>query len=323
MVITRAHVRVLAGLCVGRCTDYALQRDDGLYVRAFARLTDEVLWRHLAGGHTIGTYVIDERGWCPFAVFDADSDEALLSLLDVQACLATDGIPSYLEGSRRGGHLWVFLASLIAASLVRRWLLPYCPGGMEFYPKQETASLEHPGSLVRVPFGVHRLSGRRYPFVSWRDGQLVPVANSMAAALAWLSGVERALVPGALVSGLVDQVGPAATKKYVAEQGVMPATSGPKMSIHDWCASQDAVRVIGRYVRLDKRGMGCCPFGEHHADGKDSRPSLWVHPPRSAGAPCWYCHVWQRGGNLFDFLLLYYGLDARSLWQRILSGETF
>jgi len=33
--------------------------------------------------------------------------------------------------------------------------------------------------------------------------------------------------------------------------------------------------------------------------------------------------VWQRGGNLFDFLLLYYGLDARSLWQRILSGEIF
>ncbi len=95
------------------------------------------------------------------------------------------------------------------------------------------------------------------------------------------------------------------------------------MTIHDWCAAQDAVRVIGRYVRLDQRGMGCCPFGWHHSDGKDSRPSLWVHAPRSAGAPCWYCHVWQRGGNLFDFLLLYHNLDARSLWQRILLGEIF
>jgi hypothetical protein len=149
------------------------------------------------------------------------------------------------------------------------------------------------------------------------------VAGSVAAALVWLSGVERALVPGALVSSLADRVGPAATKKYVAEQCVIPATPGPKMSIHDWCAAQDAVRVIGRYVRLDQRGMGCCPFGEHHADGKDSRPSLWVHAPRGAGAPCWYCQVWQRGGNLFDFLLPYYGLDVRSLWQRILSGEIF
>jgi len=61
----------------------------------------------------------------------------------------------------------------------------------------------------------------------------------------------------------------------------------------------------------------------HLKSGVYARPSLWVHLPRSAGAPCWYCHVWQRGGNLFDFLLLYYGLDARSLWQRILSGETF
>jgi len=51
--------------------------------------------------------------------------------------------------------------------------------------------------------------------------------------------------------------------------------------------------------------------------------TLWVHAPRSSGAPCWYCHVWQRGGNLFDFLCLWYGTSPRQMWQRILAGEQF
>jgi len=75
------------------------------------------------------------------------------------------------------------------------------------------------------------------------------------------------------------------------------------MSIHDWCAAQDALRVIGRYVRLDQRGMGCCPL-----------ESI----TRVATTPVLPC-----GCILRVVLLLYYGLDARSLWQRILSGETF
>src|SRR2546430_997917 len=93
MSITREYVRILGRCCVGRRNDYALQRDDGLYSRVFARLTDETLCLHLAGVQTIGTYVIDERGCCRFAVFDADSDVGLLQLLEVQACLARDGIP--------------------------------------------------------------------------------------------------------------------------------------------------------------------------------------------------------------------------------------
>jgi hypothetical protein len=69
--------------------------------------------------------------------------------------------------------------------------------------------------------------------------------------------------------------------------------------------------------------MGCCPFGWHHDDGKDARPSLWVHVPRSLGAPCWYCYVWRHGGNLFDFLCLWYGVSSREMWRRILAGESF
>ena len=97
----------------------------------------------------------------------------------------------------------------------------------------------------------------------------------------------------------------------------------PAITIAKWCLQQDALQVIGRYVALDENGLGCCPFGWHHSDGKDSHPSLWVYPPASGDLCCWYCHVWQRGGSLFDFLRYYYGLDARTLWRRIRAGEPF
>ena len=93
------------------------------------------------------------------------------------------------------------------------------------------------------------------------------------------------------------------------------------MTIHEWCALQDPFALIGGYVQLDERGMGCCPFGWHHDDGRDAHPSFRVYTPRSATSSCWYCYTSQQGGNLFDFLLLYHHLDARTLWQRILAGE--
>jgi hypothetical protein len=46
------------------------------------------------------------------------------------------------------------------------------------------------------------------------------------------------------------------------------------LNIHGWCDRQDSLAVIGRYVQLDRRGMGCCSFGWHHDDGKDSRSSF-------------------------------------------------
>jgi hypothetical protein len=95
------------------------------------------------------------------------------------------------------------------------------------------------------------------------------------------------------------------------------------MTIQAWCASQNPFEVIGRYVQLDHRGIGCCPFGEHHSDGKDSHPSLRVYQPKRAGSSCWYCYVWERGGNLFDFLCYWHDVSARVLWHRILVGEVF
>ena len=328
MGLSERHLRLLAARCIGRRNDYAVQREDGGYLRVGAAVSFDALSRHIAGNETMATYVIDDRRTCHFAVFDADNLDGLVELLAVQRRLAADGIDSALEGSRRGGHLWVWFVAPVAPDLVRRWLLPYCSDGVEFYPKQDAATFERPGSLIRVPFGVHRLSGRRYPFLVPVDvaagDRLVPVARSVAASLEWLATVRRVPVPVRDVADARNEAGPA-TKKYVANGagGAVSLASETPASIHDWCDQQDALRVIGRYIPLDGRGMGCCPFGWHHDDGKDSHPSLWVHAPRSSGGPCWYCHVWRCGGNLFDFLCLWYDLAPHEMWRRILAGEQF
>src|SRR6266568_4587929 len=323
MVLPVGALRVLARLCVGRRTDYALQRADGRYTRQFQPLSWEVLRLHLAGVHTIGSYVIDERGRCRFAVFDADTDAGLLHLLDVQESLQRCGMVSYLEGSRRGGHLWVFLAEVVAPAQLRRWLLPYAPPGVEFYPKQDRADGQHPGSLVRVPLGVHQVSGRRYPFLSLADGRLEPVGRSLSAVLAWLAMVERVCVPDLGTRGGSSAVRALAPKANTLQKPSPIEFAGPTLTIREWCLHQDAIEVIGRYVALDDKGMGCCPFGWHHRDGRDSHASLWVYRPRGADLCCWYCHAWQQGGSLFDFLRYAYVLLARAMWQRMLAGEDF
>lgn len=325
-MVSERHVRLLAARCIGRRNDYALQQDNGRYLRVGSAVTLEVLWRHVAGLATIGAYVVDEQNTCHFAVFDADSLDGLVQLLGVQRRLAADGIDSALEGSRRGGHLRVFFASALVPGLVRRWLLPYCPDGVEFYPKRDWATWEEPGSLVRVPLGVHRLSGRRYPFLvpAGSGDRFVPVAQSVAASLDWLASIRRVPVPARETVGMRDEAGPATPHPFLAK-GVGSGTSSPAdmLTIHGWCDRQDSLAVLGRYVRIDRRGMACCPFGWHHDDGKDTHPSLWVHTPTVSGGRCWYCNVWKRGGNLFDFLCLWYDVAPRELWRRILADEQF
>lgn len=310
---------------ISRRDDYALQQPTGRYLRANRPLMQNMLRRHFDGVETVGTYVMDERGMCRYAVFDADDANGLDVLLLLSWQLVEEGIPSYLEQSRRGGHLWVLLDGLYPASVVRRWLLPLCPAGVEFYPKQDEGCGY--GSLIRLPLGLHLKSGCRYPFLLWsdEDGQLVPVAGSVADTLQWLAMAERVAVPTALLTAALaphDAVSPS-TRTSLAPAVLLPTRAPSTMTIHDWCLSQDAVTIIGHYVALDYRGMGCCPFGEHHRDGRDTHPSLRVYPPRSATGSCWYCYTAQQGGNLFDFLSRYYHLDTRTLWHHILSGAVF
>jgi hypothetical protein len=325
MTVASEALRVLASTCIGRRNDHALQRPDRGYRRQFAPLTYDLLRAHLAGALTLGNYVIDEQGTCRYALVDSDRRGGLADLVEVQQRLAVDGASSYLEASRRGGHLWVFLASLVEPGSLRRWLGSYVSVDMELYPKQETGTWQHPGALVRVPLGVHQATGARYPFVQVvkQNGarHLVPVASSLQDTLAWLALVRRATVPAALKQPTTNAANEPDPQKKYSSKMAEPDAVPPSLTIRDWCVQQDALAVIGRYVELDRGGLGCCPFAEHHAHGRDRHPSLWVHAPRFPDVCCWYCHTWRRGGSLFDFLKLYHQLDALTLWRRLRAGE--
>ena len=89
--------------------------------------------------------------------------------------LDSEDIPTYLEISRRGGHLWFFFDRRYDGEQVRDFgkgiLHKYQFGKVEMFPKQDRLHTG-PGSLVRLPFGRHRLTGQRYPFI-YPDGELL------------------------------------------------------------------------------------------------------------------------------------------------------
>ncbi len=310
------YLSLYADLFVSRNDDYAMQLSNGRYRRVGKSLERIDLADHLLGVRTYGMYVMDAAGLCRFVVIDADTDDGLERLWVLHDRLTALGIASYVEASRRGGHLWIFFVSPVRASQVRSWLLQYCPSDFEFYPKQDEG--KGVGSLIRLPLGVHLRSGKRYAFMERTSEGVQPVAASLDASLAWLSTIQRVEVPQ-------EKQEPTRHATHTSFSSLPHRRtlqqSGSPHTIREWCALQDPYALIGRYVQLSSMGVGCCPFGWHHKQGHDTHSSFKVYKPGVPGGYCWYCYTWERGGSVFDFFRYYYDLDARSLWQRIQEEE--
>ena len=310
-------------LFVQRWNQYAVQQRDGSYVRVAEPLTYELLVGHLLGRWTLGTYLLDEQSLCSFAVFDADSEGGLEVLVQLARRLSSDGVSSLLEASRRGGHLWVHLAQPTPARWVRTWLLPYAVEyGLELYPKQDMLAPGGSGSLIRLPLGIHRRSRGWYPFLEQVDGGvLIPVGQTQEACCLWaVEHVQRQGVPGWVMEQVQQEDGLAESTALLPaeDNGVLVAASWcGSGGIRAWCRSQDIKEVIGRYVVLDRAGVGSCPFKEHHVHG-DVHPSFQVF---GGVDPHWYCYTWGRAGNVFDFLCHYHHLTAQEGWERLKRGE--
>jgi hypothetical protein len=308
-----------------QCWDqYAVQQRDGSYWRVTEPLVLPRLAAHLAGRWTLGTYVLDASSHCSFAVFDVDGVDGLACLAELAEELLREGVPTLLEASRRGGHLWVHLVEPTPAQLVRAWLLPYAEAsGVELYPKQDWLAPFGSGSLIRLPLGVHQQSRGWYPFVqrsAW--GEFVPVGETVAECCAWVSQhVQRVAAPTSMMVAS-SEVLPVRGKSRVSadrKHAALMASHWRYWSIREWCRSQDILVVIGRYVALDRRGVGSCPFKEHHDRG-DVRPSFQVF---GGSDPHWYCYTWRCAGDLFDFLCLYYHLTPQEAWRRLQQGALF
>jgi hypothetical protein len=139
----------------------------------------DTIRRHLEGEITIGLYSINPATQCSkWVAIDADYDNALTDLLKLSFHLRQDGVESTLENSRRGGHLWIFLAEPLPArdcriyvcGLALRLGIPVKGGrqreGIEIFPKHDALKPGRYGNAIRGPLGIHRGAGQRF----WFDG---------------------------------------------------------------------------------------------------------------------------------------------------------
>lgn len=90
--------------------------------RQLVPLTDQTIYDHLAGRHTIGVYPLLADDGCHFLVVDFDdADWRADAGAFVQSCREL-GVPAVLEISRsgNGAHAWLFFSSKVAARDARR-----------------------------------------------------------------------------------------------------------------------------------------------------------------------------------------------------------
>lgn len=142
------------------------------------RLTFEIIRRHLDGRATIGLYSLNPKTQrSKWVAIDADYHNALEDLLKLQWELRQDGVESALERSRRGGHLWIFMAQPVLArdcrvyiyNLALRLRVPVkgsagLADGIEVFPRQDSLEAGEFGNAIRGPLGIHRGAGKRFWF---------------------------------------------------------------------------------------------------------------------------------------------------------------
>ncbi len=166
---------------------------------------------HLQGRKTYGIYLLQEDSRVRLAVIDADIHQRLRSgsvsaadreqfgrertylLTRLPELARESGMPCLAEFSGgKGYHFWFFFSEAVPASLPRQSLLrltsriaPDVPlFNLEVFPKQDELRGKGLGNLVKLPLGLHRVTGKASYFLDTRD-------RTPAAQLAALETMER------------------------------------------------------------------------------------------------------------------------------------
>ena len=275
---------------------YPKQLENGSYVCIQKPLANRHIVVHLQGKMTLGAYVLNQKSQTTFIVFDADDDREFRLLFDAAEGLSQQGITPYLETSRRGGHLWLFFNEAVSGHDARDFGLgiasTYDIEGMELFPKQGILC-EGPGSLIRLPFGIHRKSGERYGFVQL-DGS--PMGESLEDQILVLGNAKT--VPD-MVVGDFQKIG-----SEIQPDNDKPVTTngnkGESLSSRIK-ASVSAYNFISMYVQLSSSGRGLCPFHE------DKNSSFSVNIEKNY----WKCFAGCGSGSIIDFWMKWKNLGFK------------
>ena len=226
---------------------------------------------------------------------DADDAQSWQRLGHLARELADENVPAYLERSRRGGHLWLLLAKGVGGQEVRAIgygvLAAHQVEGVELYPKQDQLA-DGPGSLIRMPFGVHRLTGRRYGFCTADGVLLAPTIREQIYALK--------------IPEIVPEAAFEAYRSFVPPQQAAVSTEPPEELTGTLSerikASVTVLEFVSQYVELKPTAsgaVGLCPFhNDHH-------PSFGVNTEGNY----WNCWAGCGGGSVIDFWMRWRGCE--------------
>ena len=282
----------LANVFVQRRDLYPRQMDNGSYLCIRKPLKDWHLTRHLSGEITLGTYVLDENSKARFVVFDADNEGEMEHLVSMARILQVHHVPGYLETSRRGGHFWLFLSKAVSGKQAQRFgkglQKTFGLQGIELFPKQAQLKTG-PGSLIRMPFGIHRKTGQRYGFIT-PDGQ--PLAPTLPEQIQLLS--QPQVIPDAAFRAYRDLGLPK------SQNPVFQPVEAPEGTLSNRIKASITVSdFVSQYVELAPTGRGRCPFHD------DQNASFSVN----AEGNYWYCFAGCGGGSIIDFWMKYKNCD--------------
>jgi superfamily II DNA or RNA helicase len=133
--------------------------------RSLLPLTDQTIFNHLAGNHTIGTYPLLSDDTCNFLAVDFDKAEWREDAHAFAQSCCELGVPAALEISRsgNGAHVWVFFSSPVSARDARRLgtaiISRTCNRTRQlelgsydrFFPNQDTMPKGGFGNLIALP----------------------------------------------------------------------------------------------------------------------------------------------------------------------------
>ena len=166
--------------------------------RQLIPLSDEVIYKHLAGDHTLGTYPLLKDDSCNFVAMDFDeADWKEDAQAFAQSCTEL-GVPLALEVSRsgEGAHAWIFFDNRVSARDARRLgtavISHTCARTRQLkltsydrlFPNQDSMPKGGFGNLIALPLQKKPRESGRSVFV---DAGLRPYPDQWA----FLAGIQR------------------------------------------------------------------------------------------------------------------------------------
>ena len=266
---------------------FPIQTETGVYYTVKCPLTTTIVASHLRGAITLGAYALDLNSIARWICFDADTDDQWKGLTQLTTFLQSLTVTTYLELSRRGGHLWLFtppLPGLEARRFGHQLMREHNLEGIELYPRQDRL-ITGPGSFVRLPLGIHRKAQHIYHFITPSGQPLAPTIREQIRMLASPSIIPQNYIESVIAKAPIP-------KRVQQSPPFEPNRDISKMTLSERLKAQISVlSFVSRYVELDERHAGCCPFHD------DQVKSFSVN----GEANYWHCFAGCGGGSIIDF----------------------